>query len=35
MKTYLTVSVAMLTGVAIGGFAVQGLKGRESGRHCD
>ena len=26
MKTYLTVSVAMLTGMAIGGFAVQGLK---------
>jgi uncharacterized protein (DUF1330 family) len=25
MKTYLTVSVAMLTGMAIGGFAVQGL----------
>ena len=25
MKAYLTVSVAMLTGVAIGGFAVQGL----------
>ena len=25
MKTSLTVSVAMLTGVAIGGFAVQGL----------
>lgn len=25
MKTYLTVSLAMLTGVAIGGFAVQGL----------
>jgi uncharacterized protein (DUF1330 family) len=25
MKTYLTVSVAMLTGIAIGGFAVQGL----------
>ena len=26
MKTYLTVSVAMLTGIAIGGFAVQGLQ---------
>src|SRR3954454_4822277 len=26
MKTYLTVSVAMLTGMAIGGFAVQGLQ---------
>src|SRR5437764_15296780 len=25
MKTYLTVSAAMLTGMAIGGFAVQGL----------
>ena len=25
MKTYLTVSLAMLTGMAIGGFAVQGL----------
>ena len=25
MKTYLTVSFAMLTGMAIGGFAVQGL----------
>jgi uncharacterized protein (DUF1330 family) len=25
MKTYLTVSFAMLTGIAIGGFAVQGL----------
>ena len=25
MRTYLTVSVAMLTGMAIGGFAVQGL----------
>ena len=25
MKTYLTVSVAMLTGMAIGGFAVQSL----------
>jgi uncharacterized protein (DUF1330 family) len=25
MKTYLAVSIAMLTGVAIGGFAVQGL----------
>jgi uncharacterized protein (DUF1330 family) len=25
MKTHLTVSVAMLTGIAIGGFAVQGL----------
>src|SRR5829696_10431487 len=26
MKTYLTVYVAMLTGIAIGGFAVQGLQ---------
>ena len=26
MKTYLTVSVAMITGMAIGGFAVQGLQ---------
>jgi uncharacterized protein (DUF1330 family) len=26
MKTYLTVSAAMLTGMAIGGFAVQGLQ---------
>jgi uncharacterized protein (DUF1330 family) len=26
MKTYLTVSFAMLTGMAIGGFAVQGLQ---------
>jgi len=26
MKTYLTVSVAMLTGMAIGGFAVHGLQ---------
>jgi uncharacterized protein (DUF1330 family) len=26
MKTYLTVSFAMLTGIAIGGFAVQGLQ---------
>jgi uncharacterized protein (DUF1330 family) len=26
MKTYLTVSVAMLAGMAIGGFAVQGLR---------
>jgi uncharacterized protein (DUF1330 family) len=26
MKTYLTVSLAMLTGMAIGGFAVQGLQ---------
>jgi uncharacterized protein (DUF1330 family) len=26
MKTYLTVSIAMLTGMAIGGFAVQGLQ---------
>jgi uncharacterized protein (DUF1330 family) len=25
MKTYLTVSFAMLTGIAIGGFAMQGL----------
>jgi uncharacterized protein (DUF1330 family) len=25
MKTYLTVSFAMLTGMAVGGFAVQGL----------
>src|SRR5256885_15921898 len=28
MKTYLTVSVAMLTGSAIGGFAVQGLQAK-------
>ena len=26
MKTYLTVSFAMMTGIAIGGFAVQGLQ---------
>ena len=26
MRTYLTVSIAMLTGIAIGGFAVQGLQ---------
>ena len=26
MKTYITVSVAMLTGIAIGGLAVQGLQ---------
>ena len=25
MKTYLTVSIAMLAGIAVGGFAVQGL----------
>jgi hypothetical protein len=25
MNTYLTVSVAMLTGIAIGGVAIQGL----------